>query len=150
MKREGEGEQPELPFETHPKNNVNKNFSPKHSDSAHESMPKEEALAPNKIKIDLGQYCPVCTPIGYRCVCHEQESEWDDNHEQPHQQIPKARIETSWFFPEETKKMPHSNMLSNCTRPERRNAWNLIGMWTLIKSQTMLPSPMLTEGNLNH
>ena len=64
----GEEEQPEIPFETHPMNNVNKNcdvpFPPNDFDSTHELMPEEEAPMSNKIKIGLDQYCPVCTPLG--------------------------------------------------------------------------------------
>ena len=43
------------------------------SDSAHRSMPKEEAPVPNRIKFKLGLYCPVCTPAGYRCVCSTED-----------------------------------------------------------------------------
>ena len=84
-----EGEQPEIPFETHPKNNVHEKFLPNDSDRTYKSMPEEEAPTPNKIKIDLGPYCPVCTPLGYRCICHDQELDQDDNHKLSHQQIHK-------------------------------------------------------------
>ena len=67
------GEESEVPFETHPQNNTNKNNSPNDSDSAHESMPEEEVPILDKLKIDLGPYCLVCTPVAYRCVCKEQE-----------------------------------------------------------------------------
>ena len=76
-------------------------------------MPETEAPTPNKIKIDLVPYWPICTPLGYRCVCKEPESDWDDYREEPHQPIPQARIGRSWFLPEETKKMPCSSVLSN-------------------------------------
>ena len=66
------------------------------SDSSHGSMPREEAPVPNKIKFELGPYCPVCTPAGYRCVCSTKESDWDGimvtYHHMPH-----AQIKQSWF-----------------------------------------------------
>ena len=33
--------------------------------------------------------------------------------------VPQAKIERSWFSPEETRKMPQGNMMSNSPRSER-------------------------------
>ena len=109
-KEGGEGVEPEIHFETHPQNND--------CDSTNKSMPEEEALTLEKLKINKGPYCPICTPKGYRCVCKDQESEWDDMVEM-NKSIPQARIKRSWFYPEETKKAPHGNMMSNSPRSEK-------------------------------
>ena len=58
------------------------------------------------------------TLIGYRCVCKEQESDWDDT-VKSNNTLPQARIERSWFYPEETRKIPCGNMMSNSPRPEK-------------------------------
>ena len=47
------------------------------SNSAHRSMLREEALVPNKIKFEMGPYCPICTPTGYRCMCNDEGSDWN-------------------------------------------------------------------------
>ena len=83
-------------------------------------MPAEAGPRQNQVKIDLGPYCPVYIPPGYRCNCQEPESDWDDDNEQFHQQtVPKSRIEGSWFLPEEMKKMPCSSIFPNSPVPER-------------------------------
>ena len=117
------------------------------------------ACAPNKIKIGLGPYCPICTPLGYRM------------------HLPRTRIRLGWWqrrtpsanTPSENREglgfcqKEHEEDASHgsdlCLTPQCQKkkkvqpppseecAWNLIGMQTLIKSQTLLPDPVPTEGN---
>ena len=61
----GEGEEPEVHSDTQPQNND--------CDSAHELMPEKEVPTLEKLNINEGLYCPICTPAGYRCVCKDQE-----------------------------------------------------------------------------
>ena len=51
--------------------------TPEDFDSAKKSMPKEEVPISNNIKFDLDPYCPICTPMGYKCVCKDEEADWD-------------------------------------------------------------------------
>ena len=65
-------------METHPNDETNNNIGPGDYGSMNESMPREEAPIPNKIKFDLGPYYPSCTPAGYRCICNDIELDWDN------------------------------------------------------------------------
>ena len=85
-------------------------------------MPQEEAPVPNRIKSDLGPYCPVCTPAGYRCVCNTVESDWDDT-VTTYQPVPQVQIKPSWFqaqmMPQTLAKMtPQGESAPNSPRSE--------------------------------
>ena len=84
-----EEDQPEVPLETHPKNNVNKNFSPNDSDSAHVSMPEEDVPAPSRMKMDLGPYCPVCTLLGTDAFAMNKSQTGMITEKNPSSQYPK-------------------------------------------------------------
>ena len=103
--------------EVHPTTRLTTMLPPM-TDSANESMPREEVGFPNKIKFDLGLYCPSCTLTGYRCICNDEESDWDGTVETYHP-LPQAEIKQSWLLHEETKKTPHCSIKSNSPKPEK-------------------------------
>ena len=70
-----------------------------------------------KPKINEGPYCPVGDLVGYRCICKDEVSDWDDMVD-VNKLVPQARIERSWFYPEETRKMPNGSMMINSPRSE--------------------------------
>ena len=90
--------------EEHPHDENDGDATPEDFDSANELMPKEEAPIPNNIKFDLGPYCPICTTTGYRCVCKDEESDWDGTVVTYHP-VPVAQIRQSWFQPETVSMM---------------------------------------------
>ena len=98
------GEEPEVSFDAHPQYDCN--------DSTHESTPEDEAPTIEKLKINEGPYCPVCTPVGHRCICKDEVSDLDDMID-VNKLMPQAKIERSWFYPEETRKTPNGSIMTN-------------------------------------
>ena len=57
------GEKPEVNFDAHLQYYSN--------ESTCKSMPEDEASG-IELEINEGPYCPVCTPVGYRCLCKDE------------------------------------------------------------------------------
>ena len=81
-------------------------------------MLREEAPIPNNIKFELGPYCLHCTPTGYKCICNNEELDWDGTVVIYHP-VPQAEIKQSWFLPEKARMTPQEDIMPNSPRSER-------------------------------